>query len=100
MASRVRRSRRDTALRRVTTPLCLGAAMDPTTLSAAAETTIRDLLAEANLDPSYRAFVARHLDAPDAGWRWCCGSNCDPCVQRLGHVVDRAREALAIAPPS
>lgn len=74
--------------------------MDPTALTPAAEATITGLLAEANVDASYRAFVARHLTAPDAGWRWCCGSNCDPCVQRLGHVVDRARQALAIAPPS
>lgn len=74
--------------------------MHDAALSAAAEATITGLLVEANLDPSYRAFVARHLEAPDAGWRWCCGSNCDPCVQRLGHVVDRARSALAIAPPA
>ena len=74
--------------------------MDPTALSPAAEATITGLLADENVDASYRAFVARHLDQPDAGWRWCCGSNCDPCVQRLGRVVDRARQALAIAPPA
>lgn len=73
--------------------------MDPTTLSATATATIHRLLAEAGVDLSYAAFVARHLDAADTGWRWCCGSHCDPCVQRLGQVVDLARQALCTPPP-
>ena len=73
--------------------------MDPSGLSAAAAETIRQLLADEAVDDSYLAFVARHIDAADAGWRWCCGSNCDPCVQRLGRVVDRARQVLCTAPP-
>jgi hypothetical protein len=48
-------------------------------------------LREENVDPSYVQFVVQHVGAPDETWRWCCGSNCDPCVQRLGRVVDRAR---------
>lgn len=52
---------------------------------------VRELLAAEGVDPSYLAFVVRHLAAPDAAWRWCCGSNCDPCVERLGRVVDAAR---------
>lgn len=72
--------------------------MDPSSLSPAAAATVLGLLADERLDPSYLAFVARHLDQPDEGWRWCCGSNCDPCVQRLANVVDRARQALCTAP--
>ncbi len=52
---------------------------------------VRELLAHERIDPSYLAFVQRHLAAPDATWRWCCGSSCDPCVERLGRVVDAAR---------
>lgn len=55
------------------------------------EHQIRTLLATEQVDASYLSFVQRHLDADDAGWRWCCGSSCDPCVQRLGRVVDAAR---------
>ena len=72
--------------------------MDATTLSADAAASIAALLAAEGLDASYRAFVARHLTEPDATWRWCCGSSCDPCVTRLGRVVDGARTALAIGP--
>ncbi|HEB51844.1 MAG TPA: hypothetical protein ENI87_01180 [bacterium] len=53
----------------------------------------------AGLDESYQSFVARHLDADDARWRWCCGSNCDPCVHTLGRAVDQARQTLGIYPP-
>ena len=56
------------------------------------------LLAE-RIDPSYLAFVRRHLHEPDPSWRWCCGSNCDPCVERLGRVVDAARALAGKAPP-
>jgi hypothetical protein len=73
--------------------------MDPSTLSPAAAATIGQLLADAGVDASYTAFVARHLQVADGTWRWCCGSHCDPCVQRLGQVVDRARQALCTAPP-
>lgn len=56
------------------------------------------LLVGERIDPSYLAFVRRHVAEPDASWRWCCGSNCDPCVERLGRVVDAARRLLGIAP--
>ena len=72
--------------------------MEPTDLSAEAKARIAALLSAEGLDASYRAFVARHLTEPDATWRWCCGSSCDPCVTRLGRVVDGARAALAIGP--
>ncbi|HEX6813256.1 MAG TPA: hypothetical protein VF384_16665 [Planctomycetota bacterium] len=52
-------------------------------------------LAEERIDDSYAVFVRMHADADDATWRWCCGSSCDPCVQRLGRVVDRVRAARA-----
>ncbi|MCB9879550.1 MAG: hypothetical protein H6835_18300 [Planctomycetes bacterium] len=70
--------------------------LDPTTRSAFAQ-----LCRDEGLDPSYTAFVARHVDADDGTWRWCCGSNCDPCVARLGRVVDAARGLLRTrgAPP-
>jgi hypothetical protein len=73
--------------------------MEPSDLSPAASRTIQRLLAEADVDDSYLAFVARHLTADDGTWRWCCGSNCDPCVQRLGRIVDQARQALGLAAP-
>lgn len=63
--------------------------LDQTTRSA-----LTELCRKEGLDPSYLAFVARHVDADDATWRWCCGSNCDPCVARLGRVVDAARSLL------
>jgi hypothetical protein len=61
-------------------------------------TCARRLLATEGVDPSYVAFVAQHLDLPDGRWRWCCGSSCDPCVERLGRVVDGVRAARAQAP--
>jgi hypothetical protein len=63
-------------------------------LPADVTAALREALAAERLDPSYEAFVLRHVAADDATWRWCCGSNCDPCVQRLGRVVDAARRAL------
>lgn len=51
------------------------------------------------IDDTYTAFVARHLTVPDRGWRWCCGSSCDPCVQALGRAVDRSRQALCLPTP-
>ena len=55
------------------------------------------LLEAEHIDPSYHVFVLRHLREADAGWRWCCGSNCDPCVEGLGRVVDAARQLLGIS---
>lgn len=72
--------------------------MDPACLAKADADAIGALLGDEGLDPSYRAFVARHLTEPDSRWRWCCGSQCDPCVVRLGRVVDAARAALGIGP--
>jgi len=62
------------------------------------ETAVCTMLRAESVDPSYLAFVRRHLHEPDATWRWCCGSNCDPCVERLGRVVDRAR--MLLDPPA
>jgi hypothetical protein len=53
---------------------------------------IADWLRDENVDPSYVRFVELHVDQPDSAWRWCCGSNCDPCVVRLGRVIDRVRQ--------
>ena len=65
--------------------------MDPASFAPEAVARIQRWLAEEGVDASYFAFVARHLDADDASWRWCCNSSCDPCVTRLARVVDRAR---------
>lgn len=78
--------------------------MDPAALDAAATDAavigrIHSALAAAGVCSSYLAFVVQHLAIPDAAWRWCCGSQCDPCVQRLGLVVDRARAEFCISPP-
>lgn len=72
--------------------------MDPAAVPAELAARIRGWLADEGVDASYLAFVARHLDAPDETWRWCCHSHCDPCVTRLGRVVDRARAASANPP--
>ena len=72
--------------------------MDASALPAAAVERLRTLLASELIDESYLAFVARHVDACDSTWRWCCGSNCDPCVQGLGRVVDEARRLLGVEP--
>jgi hypothetical protein len=73
--------------------------MDPAALDADTADWLRGRLAAAGIDGTYLAFVARHLTAPDPGWRWCCGSSCDPCVQALGRVVDAARARLGVGPP-
>ncbi len=52
-------------------------------------------LAQQQLDPGYQRFVLEHLDRDDASWRWCCGSSCDPCVQKLGAAVDAVRALRA-----
>jgi hypothetical protein len=69
--------------------------LDPAALPADATAAMARALADEALDPSYAAFVVRHLHEDDGTWRWCCGSHCDPCVERLGRVVDRVRRALA-----
>jgi hypothetical protein len=60
----------------------------------ALQAEIARLLEAQHLDPSYAAFVRNHLDVPGDGWRWCCGSNCDPCVEELARVVDAVRRRL------
>lgn len=72
--------------------------MEPSDLPPATAARIERLLADESIDGSYLAFVARHVDADDATWRWCCGSNCDPCVARLGRIVDAARQLLGTGP--
>jgi hypothetical protein len=67
--------------------------MEPTDLTPEDAATIQALLSAEGIDGSYVAFVARHLDAMDDGWRWCCSSRCDPCVHGLARVVDAARRA-------
>ncbi len=62
------------------------------------EPQVTALLVAERIDPSYLAFVRRHLAEPDANWRWCCGSNCDPCVDGLARVVDAARRLVGITP--
>ena len=56
------------------------------------------VLLQNDLDLGYMAFVIEHLRKPDASWRWCCGSSCDPCVEKLGRTVDAARKLLDIQP--
>jgi hypothetical protein len=72
--------------------------MEPSALTTTAVARICARLAEAAIDASYVTFVARHVDAADSTWRWCCGSNCDPCVERLGRVVDQTRQDLCWSP--
>lgn len=48
------------------------------------------------VDPSYRAFVLRHLRDPSDNWRFCCSSMCDPCAKQLERVVDGLRAELGI----
>ena len=72
--------------------------MDLFDLDPPARDTLKEICAAEGLDESYASFVARYLDQPDKSWRWCCGSNCDPCVTTLGRAVDRARSALDVRP--
>lgn len=73
--------------------------MDPAAVPPEAVARIQRWLAEEGVDASYFAFVARHVDVEDSGWRWCCNSSCDPCVTKLARVVDLAR-ASGLAPKS
>ena len=59
---------------------------EPSLAEALRQACVRD-----GLDPGCVQFALQHLDAPDDDWRWCCGSNCDPCVQALGRLVDEGR---------
>lgn len=60
------------------------------------EASIQRHLDQHGVDPSYQAFVRQHLQVPDVKWRFCCSSMCDPCVKRLGAVVDAVRRDLGI----
>ena len=73
--------------------------MDLFDLDREARRALGDACAAEGLDESYASFVARHVEAADATWRWCCSSSCDPCVNQLGRAVDRARALLGIEPP-
>lgn len=64
----------------------------------ALEQALREHCTQHDLDPGYVQFAMQHLRLPDDDWRWCCGSNCDPCVQVLGEVVDRARTLAGLGP--
>ncbi len=59
---------------------------------------LAEICAKEGVDESYASFVAKHLDAADKTWRWCCSSNCDPCVTQLGRAVDPARARLNVWP--
>ena len=74
------------------------AAMDLFDLNSADRKKLAEACRKEGLEESYASFVAQHLDKPDKRWRWCCGSNCDPCVQTLGRAVDRARKDVGIEP--
>lgn len=50
------------------------------------------------IDASYHRFVLRHLRDRDDAWRYCCGSNCDPCAVRLAKVIDAVRAATGHGP--
>ena len=73
--------------------------MDLFDLSPDQRETVQESCRLEGVDQSYASFVASHLDIADNGWRWCCGSSCDPCVNALGRAVDRARRALCLTPP-
>ena len=52
-------------------------------------------LRQAGIHLAYREAVRRCVDEPDAQWRFCCGSSCDPCVEQIGRAVDAYRSHLA-----
>ena len=72
--------------------------MDLFDLSTEDRSKLAEICAHEGIDESYASFVARHIDAEDKTWRWCCSSSCDPCVHTLGRAVDRARHALRMGP--
>lgn len=72
---------------------------EPQRLSGfALEQALREHCHREDLDAGYVQFALQHLRVPDDDWRWCCGSNCDPCVQVLGELVDRARTLAGLGP--
>ena len=56
---------------------------------------IQRALQELHHDASWAGAVRRLFDAEDEQWRNCCGSQCDPCVEDLARVLERARALLA-----
>ncbi|MEQ1633886.1 MAG: hypothetical protein ABL997_16005 [Planctomycetota bacterium] len=64
----------------------------------ALEQALREHCVKADLDPGYVLFAMQHRRLPDDDWRWCCGSNCDPCVDVLGKLVDLARRLDGLLP--
>ena len=56
---------------------------------------IQRALQELHHDASWAGAVRRLFDASDEQWRNCCGSQCDPCVEDLARVLERARALLA-----
>lgn len=63
----------------------------PQTLPEPSEDHVRRALAENQLKPGDRGNLLRFYQRTDDGWRNCCGSACDPCVDRLGRAVDQLR---------
>ena len=63
-------------------------------VSPALERAMQQAMSENMLDEGYRAFVLQYLSREDNTWRRCCDSECDPCVLKLGRVVDRTRELM------
>ncbi len=64
----------------------------------ALEQALREHCRQKGLDPGYVQFALQHRQKPDDDWRWCCGSNCDPCVEVLGRLVDHARKLTGLLP--
>lgn len=62
------------------------------------ERVLLEATAFAGLRPDQVGFVRAYLHRPNAEWASCCGSMCDPCVQRIVIAVERAREVLQICP--
>ena len=57
---------------------------------------IRGHLDRERIDLSYVQFVLQHLHDRDDAWRYCCGSQCDPCAKQLNRVVDAVRCELGL----
>lgn len=64
----------------------------------ALDAALREHCTQSGIDPSCAQFAMQHIDKPDQDWRWCCGSNCDPCVETLGRLVDLARKLSSQGP--
>jgi hypothetical protein len=63
-------------------------------ITPALERALKQAMAENMLEDGYRGFVLQYLARKDDAWRRCCDAGCDPCVLKLGRVVDRTRELL------